>query len=81
MTGFTANVTRYNGVELSGFDENGARKTVKLNGWNARIAQHEMDHLEGTIFVDVMDRKTLQLNCWEMINAREGRVELRYYSK
>ncbi|XP_055680055.1 peptide deformylase, mitochondrial-like [Lutzomyia longipalpis] len=81
MTGFTADVARYAGVEVKGYDENGMQKTVRLEGWNARIAQHETDHLEGTIFIDVMDRKTLQLNCWEMINAREGRVELKYYSK
>lgn len=33
-------------------DENGQRVTKKLQGVKAWIFQHEMDHLEGTLFVD-----------------------------
>ncbi|XP_059616164.1 peptide deformylase, mitochondrial-like [Phlebotomus argentipes] len=81
VMGFTADVTRYNGVELSGFDEKGVNRTLKLEGWSARIAQHEMDHLEGTMYIDIMKKKSLQLDSWEFINARAGRVELKYYPK
>ncbi|GAB0100459.1 Peptide deformylase [Sergentomyia squamirostris] len=79
LAGFTADVTRYSAVEVTGFDQNGVRKTIQLDGWNARIAQHEMDHLEGVMFSDLMDRKTLQLIIWPWVNAREGRIEMKYY--
>jgi peptide deformylase len=32
----------------------GARQTMALQGWDARIVQHELDHLDGILFVDKM---------------------------
>jgi peptide deformylase len=30
----------------------GEEKTEKFNGWMARVLQHEIDHLDGVLFVD-----------------------------
>ncbi|MCK5034133.1 MAG: peptide deformylase, partial [Calditrichia bacterium] len=32
----------------------GEEKTEKFSGWMARVLQHEVDHLEGVLFVDYL---------------------------
>jgi peptide deformylase len=60
IPGFQAKVERYEEIELRGFDENGDEKNaLQLRGWPARIVQHEIDHLDGILYVDRMDSKTL----------------------
>lgn len=81
VTGYSAEVARYNAVELTGLLESGEEKRLELSGWNARIAQHEMDHIEGVIFTDLMNRKTLACTCWEAVNDHDGRVEVRFDGK
>jgi peptide deformylase len=48
-------VARPRSVKVS-FDPlgGGARQTIELTGWDARIMQHEIDHLDGVLFVDKM---------------------------
>jgi len=43
-------VERPRAVRLRGFDEHGAEREVELEGLAARIAQHELDHLDGILF-------------------------------
>lgn len=45
IRGFTAEVPRARAVSVSGLDATGALSTWEPEGWSARIAQHEMDHL------------------------------------
>jgi peptide deformylase len=59
VPGFQAKVKRFVDIELSGFDENGEpEEPLKLSGWPARIVQHEIDHLDGVLYVDRMDSRT-----------------------
>ena len=37
---------------LKGLDRRGVEQTVDASGLLARCFQHEMDHLDGTLFVD-----------------------------
>jgi peptide deformylase len=65
VPGFQAKVERYEEVELRGLDENGEEKNpLQLRGWPARIVQHEIDHLDGVLYVDRMDSKTLATAGW-----------------
>ncbi|MFA6437220.1 MAG: peptide deformylase [Candidatus Paceibacterota bacterium] len=41
-------------VLLGFFDENGKRQVGKFNGWMARVVQHEVDHLDGILFIERM---------------------------
>ena len=41
-------------VRVSCLDEHGKRKTIEASGWYARILQHEIDHLDGTLYTDRM---------------------------
>jgi peptide deformylase len=45
-------VERPEAVEVSYRDENGRPRTIKANGLLARVIQHEIDHLNGVMFVD-----------------------------
>ena len=49
---FTANVRRATRVRLRALDQSGALRTITLDGFEAIIAQHELDHLNGTLFLD-----------------------------
>ena len=60
VQGFLAVVERYLDVEVSGFDPNGAPIKINASGWQARILQHECDHLDGTLYVDKMLPRTFR---------------------
>jgi peptide deformylase len=52
LPGFNATVARPSRVVLTGLDREGRPQTVDGSGLLARCFQHEMDHLEGTVFVE-----------------------------
>lgn len=52
LPGFVATVARPARVVVKGLDRHGAEQTVEGTGLLARALQHEMDHLEATLFVD-----------------------------
>ena len=45
-------VERYKEIELTYFNEKGEKITKKLNGFFARLIQHECDHLDGIVFLE-----------------------------
>jgi peptide deformylase len=45
-------VERSQSVTVRGLNRHGKKVTIKANGWLARIFQHEIDHLNGILFVD-----------------------------
>lgn len=54
LTGFCALVPRSLSVRVSFLDEKGESHTLDTSGWHARIIQHEVDHLLGTLYIDRM---------------------------
>jgi len=58
VKGYVGLVERSREVEVTGFDEHGAAQTWRVSGWPARILQHEVDHLEGTLYVDRMKTRS-----------------------
>jgi peptide deformylase len=52
VPGFQATVARPSRVVLKGLDREGREQTIEGTGLLARCFQHEMDHLDGTLFVD-----------------------------
>ncbi len=46
---------RYESVVVKCLDENAQEKIIKASGWYARILQHEIDHLNGQLYVDIAD--------------------------
>jgi peptide deformylase len=52
VPGFNATVARPNRAVLKGLNRDGREHLVEAVGLLARCFQHEMDHLDGTLFVD-----------------------------
>ncbi|QPJ62151.1 MAG: peptide deformylase [Candidatus Nitronauta litoralis] len=48
----TGNVSRAETIELEAQDGNGNPLNFKMEGFEARAVQHEMDHLDGLLFLD-----------------------------
>ena len=45
-------VERYKNIELTYFNENGEKIVRQVNGFFARLVQHECDHLDGIVFLE-----------------------------
>jgi peptide deformylase len=52
LPGFNATLARPSRVVVKGLNRHGEEQTIEGTGLLARCFQHEMDHLEGTLFVD-----------------------------
>ena len=59
LPGFVALVPRARAVRVECLDHRGKHQTIRARGWYARILQHEVDHLGGTLYVDRMHTRTL----------------------
>lgn len=52
VPGFNATVPRPSRVVVRGFDREGQPRTIEGTGLLARALQHEIDHLDGVLFLD-----------------------------
>ncbi|KAJ3161297.1 RNAPII degradation factor [Geranomyces michiganensis] len=57
---YNAKVRRANEVKVEGLDLDGGKVTVHAQGFLARVLQHEVDHLEGKLYIDIMDPKSFR---------------------
>jgi peptide deformylase len=58
VEGFQAAVPRARTVTVEALDHRGEPVTINASGWYARILQHEIDHLNGTLYIDRMKTRT-----------------------
>jgi peptide deformylase len=58
LVGYTAVVPRARGVRVEFLDHRGKPRIIEASGWYARILQHEVDHLHGTVYIDCMHSRT-----------------------
>ena len=49
-------VERYKNIELTYYNEDGEKIVKQINGFLARLVQHECDHLDGIVFLDKVKR-------------------------
>lgn len=52
VPGFRANVNRAARVHVTGYDRHGSPVDMDVDGILAIVLQHEIDHLNGTLFID-----------------------------
>ncbi len=64
-------VPRYPKIRLRALDEHGQVIRVRAEGFLARVLQHEVDHLQGKIFVDHIENKP---EAFYRLN-KEGKLE------
>lgn len=61
IPGYLGEVSRSSAVRVRAQDRHGKKIRLKAQGWTARIFQHEIDHLEGVLYID---RLTAPENIW-----------------
>ena len=54
LPGIFADVERSKSVTVQAMDEDGQSFDLEATGMQARVIQHEMDHLEGVLFIDLL---------------------------
>lgn len=58
VSGFVAVVSRGATVRVDCLNERAEPITINAEGWYARILQHEIDHLNGTLYIDRMQTRS-----------------------
>ena len=59
VEGMRGRVARPNKVRVEALDRHGKPKAYELEGFPAVVVQHECDHLDGVLYVDRCDTRTL----------------------
>ena len=62
VEGFGAVVRRTLNIRVECLNERAEPVTIAARGWYARILQHEIDHLNGTLYIDRMETRTFSTN-------------------
>jgi peptide deformylase len=81
VEGYQAIVDRALKVRVECLNERGEEVTINAHGWHARILQHEIDHLNGKLYIDRMKTRTLtttenMLRFWNRQTIEEVLAEL-----
>jgi len=59
VPGLAGVVARHRAVRVDALDEHGEPRTLMFRGWPARIVQHEVDHLDGVLYVDRVETRSI----------------------
>jgi peptide deformylase len=76
VAGATAVVARARRVRVDCLDHKGKPRVIHASGWYARILQHEIDHLQGRLYLDRMLTRTFMTvdnfgRLWKYANKKE----------
>ncbi len=78
IPGLSGEVVRPSAIRLHYRDEHFEEHTEEFNGMMARVLQHEIDHLDGTLFVDRMDRRDRRKIQKELDAMAGGQINAAY---
>jgi len=53
IPGYLGTVDRFEKITIDSLDRNGKPQRIKAEGWLARVFQHEIDHLDGRLYIDI----------------------------
>ena len=59
IRGYTGPVERALRCEVRGLNDRGKKVKIKAEEWFARCLQHEVDHLNGILYIDLVEDKSL----------------------
>ncbi|SMX77217.1 peptide deformylase [Brevibacterium sp. 239c] len=81
IPGYQAVVARPREIELRGQNLDGTAIAEVASGWSARIVAHETDHLEGVMFLDKAEMRSLSTNTsvakfWNQPSTQKAASEL-----
>jgi len=77
IPGYLGEVERHESIRVRGQDRHGRKVRLRLYDWTARIFQHEIDHLNGELYIDKL---TGPENIWteeEFEKMREAKQKAR----
>jgi peptide deformylase len=52
IPGWLGDVTRHDAIAIKALNRSGQKVKITAEGWLARIFQHEIDHLDGVLYID-----------------------------
>jgi peptide deformylase len=73
IPGYVGEVARHASVTIKGQDLKGNKIRVKARGFLARAFQHEIDHLDGVLFIDKL---TAPDRIWKVEEGQEEQSEM-----
>jgi len=68
-------------IKISYYDENWNFHEDELEGYAARIVQHEYDHVDGVLFTDHLSPLKKRMLKKKLINISKGEIEVDYRMK
>ena len=81
LPGIHEKVTRPSRIHVKYLDENFVEHDEWVDGYLARVMQHEFDHLEGKVFSDRLSPLRRQMNKNRLNNLSKGKVSCEYKTK
>ncbi len=78
LPGLSENVKRTEHISLSWLDRDFTPHTEEISGFLARIVQHELDHLEGKVYIDHVAPIRKQLIRNKLHNIVDGKIRVDY---
>lgn len=81
LPGISEDVKRVEHIRLKWLDENFEQHEEEISGFLARIVQHELDHLDGTLYIDHISPMRKQFLRGKLHNIMEGKIRCEYPAK
>lgn len=81
VPGIYADVVRPKELTVEYYDENFNKQVETFDKFGARMIQHELDHLDGTLFVDRIAPIRRKMYAKKLLNIQKGKIQTRYKSK
>ena len=69
-----AEIERPNKCEVEYLDYNGKKQSLKADGLLATCIQHEMDHLEGILFIDYLSKLKKSMILKKLSKNKSSRI-------
>ena len=77
----TGDVDRYEKIKIEYYDEQFKKHVESYDGMNARVIQHEYDHIEGILFTERLKPLKKRLIKRKLENIKKGNVDVSYKMK
>lgn len=81
VPGLSESVSRVEHIRLNWLDEDFTEHEEEMSGFLSRIVQHELDHLDGQLYIDHISPIRKQLIRSKLRNIAEGRTRCDYPTK
>ena len=72
---YFAEIDRPNKCEIEYLDYNGQKKILKAEGLLATCIQHEMDHLEGILFIDYLSKLKKSMIIKKLLRKKKDNID------